>query len=175
MRHAKLAQASRCYFLLHVNDSLTIDRKAREHYNGLAAQYEMKDISIAQLWCGIKFTLLPDTILMHQTADVRSRADSHVDQGGTLYDLDDGRSSRCMPVATTRSVAATAAPATLTRAPSWLERTRLFSGVPLGLDFNNREGSRVMATAAQARGRSAKDAPAPLHYNQATRSPDWPL
>ena len=32
-----------------------------------------------------------------------------------------------------------------------------------------------MATTAQARGRSAKDIPAPAHYNQATRSPDWPL
>ncbi len=89
--------------------------------------------------------------------------------------MDDGRSNRCMRVATTRSAAANAAPATLTPAPSWLERTRLFGGVPLSLDINNPEGSWVMATTAQTRGRSAKDIPAPLYYNQAKRSPDWPL
>jgi hypothetical protein len=50
-----------------------------------------------------------------EPADVRPRSD--VDQSDTLYDLDDGSSSRCMPVAATRSVAATAAPATHTPPP----------------------------------------------------------
>ncbi len=54
--------------LLHRDDSLTIGRKAREHYNRLAARYEMKGMGIPQLWCGIELTFLPDTILMHQTA-----------------------------------------------------------------------------------------------------------
>jgi hypothetical protein len=31
-----------------------------------------------------------------------------------------------------------------------------------------------MATTAQARGRSAKDIPAPPHYHQATQNLDWP-
>jgi hypothetical protein len=60
--------ASRCYFLMHMDDSLTMGRKAGEHYNRPAARYEMKDMSLPQLWCGIEFTLLPGTILMHQTA-----------------------------------------------------------------------------------------------------------
>ena len=51
-----------------MDDSLTIDRKAREHYNRLAAQYEMKNMGIPQLWCGIEFTFLPDVIILHQTA-----------------------------------------------------------------------------------------------------------
>ena len=60
--------ASRCYFLLHVDDSLTIGRQARKHYNQLAARYEMKDMGIPKTWCGIEFTFLPDVIIMHQTA-----------------------------------------------------------------------------------------------------------
>ncbi len=59
---------SRCYFLLHVDDSLTIGRKAREHYNRLAARYEIKDVGMPQTWCGIEFIFLPDTIILHQTA-----------------------------------------------------------------------------------------------------------
>ena len=59
---------SRCYFLLHVDDSLTIGRNARKHYDLLAQHYEMKDMGIPDLWCGIEFTFLPDTILLHQTA-----------------------------------------------------------------------------------------------------------
>ncbi len=75
----------------------------------------------------------------------------------------------------TRAVAATAAPALPTAVPSWLERTRLFGGVPLSVDVNNPEGAWVLATTAQARGRSANDITAPLHYNPATGSPEWPL
>jgi hypothetical protein len=60
--------ASCCYALLHVDDSLTIGRQALEHYNRLAARYEMKDMGIPQTWCGIEFTFLPDTIILHQTA-----------------------------------------------------------------------------------------------------------
>jgi hypothetical protein len=65
-----------------------------------------------------------------ETADVRPRAARHANPGDTLYDLDDGRSSdtesptparlRRMPVADTRSVAATAAPETPTPAPACL-------------------------------------------------------
>ncbi len=50
---------SRCYFLLHVDDLLTIGRKAREHYNRLTARYEMKDMmGILHLWCDIEFMFL---------------------------------------------------------------------------------------------------------------------
>ncbi len=78
-----------------------------------------------------------------ETAGVRPRAARRVDQGGTLPDVDDGSSSepesptavraRCMPVVVTRSVTATAVPATRTPTSSWLERTRLFGGMTLGL------------------------------------------
>ncbi len=51
-----------------MDDSLTIGRKAREYYNRLTARYEMKDMGIPQLWCGIEFTFLPETIILHQTA-----------------------------------------------------------------------------------------------------------
>ncbi len=59
---------SRCYFLLHVDDSLTIDRNARKHYDQLAQHYEMKEMGISDTWCGIEFTFLPDTIILQQTA-----------------------------------------------------------------------------------------------------------
>ena len=59
---------SRCYFLLHVDDSLTIGRNARKHYDHLAQHYEMKDMGTPDTWCGIEFTFLPDTIILHQTA-----------------------------------------------------------------------------------------------------------
>ena len=60
--------ASRCYFLLHVDDSLTIGRKARQHYDKLASRYEMKDMGLPKLWCGIEFEFKKDVILLHQTA-----------------------------------------------------------------------------------------------------------
>ena len=59
---------SRCFFLLHVDDSITIGRKAREHYERLAAHYQMKDLGLPTTWCGIQFTFLPDVLLLHQTA-----------------------------------------------------------------------------------------------------------
>ena len=61
-------QASRCYFLLHVDDSLTVGRKARQHYDKLASRYEMKDMGIPKLWCGIEFAFQKDVILLHQSA-----------------------------------------------------------------------------------------------------------
>ncbi len=123
-------------------------------------------------------------------AAAHPRAARHRDQGDTLPDLADGSSSegedptpahpRRAPVA--RSVAVTAAPAADTPSapaspapdtPAWLKRTSIFDGVPLSLDVKNPEGIWVMATTAQAAGRSATDIPVPRHYNQATRSPDW--
>ena len=59
---------SRCFFLLHVDDSITIGRKAREHYDRLASRYQMKDLGLPTTWCGIQFTFLPDVLLLHQTA-----------------------------------------------------------------------------------------------------------
>ena len=60
--------ASLCYFLLHVDDSLTIGRNARQHYDKLAARYEMKDMGVPKLWCGIEFAFRKDKILLHQAA-----------------------------------------------------------------------------------------------------------
>ena len=49
---------SRNYLLLHVDDSLLIGRKARQHYNALAARYEMKFFGQPKLWCGLEFEFL---------------------------------------------------------------------------------------------------------------------
>ncbi len=59
---------SHCYFLLHVEDSLTIGGNACKHYNQLALHCEMKDMGLPDTCCGIEFTFLPDTIILHQTA-----------------------------------------------------------------------------------------------------------
>ena len=49
-------KASKNYFLLHVDDSITVGRNARTHYDRLAAHYEMKDMGVPTTWCGIGAT-----------------------------------------------------------------------------------------------------------------------
>ena len=84
--------------------------------------------------------------------------------------------TRRIPAARPRVVLASTSLVTpappVTSAPSWLSRTRVFGGVPLGL---GEEGVWVMATTAVAAGRKAKNVFIPRHYNEATASRDWPM
>ena len=61
-------KASKNYFLLHVDDSITMGRNARKHYDRLAARYDMKDMGVPTTWCGIQFEFLPHKIVLHQAA-----------------------------------------------------------------------------------------------------------
>ena len=56
----------------------------------------------------------------------------------------------------------------------WLAQTKVFGGVPLDLGTDP-DGAWVMATTAEASGRSAKDIPPPLNYTQAERSKEWQM
>ena len=66
---AKMTQMSpdsRCYFLLRVEDSLIIDRNARQHNGFMAQPCDMKDTDTPAMWCGIKFTFLDDKMFLHE-------------------------------------------------------------------------------------------------------------
>ena len=61
-------KGSKNYFLLHVDDSITMGRNARKHYDRLAAHYEMKDMGVPTTWCGVQFEFLPHKIVLNQAA-----------------------------------------------------------------------------------------------------------
>ena len=54
------------YFLVHVDDTLSLGRNVDKHVAAIAAKYELRNLGIPTKWCGIAFEFLPKEIILHQ-------------------------------------------------------------------------------------------------------------